>query len=89
MSCENDVLTFDMMKEAFHKLEKFNKEPKWVMAMPEYVEIEHVLYADSVQGAAAIMENARESGAVEVRAEWMDKDKVYRVAYKTKGGDSE
>lgn len=47
------------------------------------VEVEHVFYAETSAGAAAIMDNAIASGAEEVRAVW-DKDAgVYRVEYKT------
>ena len=47
------------------------------------VEIEHVFYAEDAISAAAIMDNARMSGADEVRAEWMQKENVYRVEYTT------
>lgn len=47
------------------------------------VEIEHVFFADTSTGAAAIMENAIAHGADEVRAVWDDKAHVYRVEYKT------
>lgn len=47
------------------------------------IEVKHVLYADTAVDAAAIMDNARASGAEEVRAELLPKENVYRVEYKT------
>lgn len=47
------------------------------------VEIEHVFYAEDAISAAAIMDNARMSGADEVKAEWMQRERVYRVEYTT------
>ena len=47
------------------------------------IEVKHVLYADTAVDAAAIMDNARASGAEEVRAEWVKEQNVYRVEYKT------
>ena len=46
------------------------------------VEVEHVLYADDVQAAAAIMDNARQSGADEIRATLDKRNNVWRVEYK-------
>ena len=46
-------------------------------------EVEHVFYADDAEGAAKIMDNAREHGATMVKAELLPKEGIYRVEYKT------
>lgn len=53
------------------------------------IEVKHVLYAETAMDAAAIMDNARASGAEEVRAEWVKEQNVYRVEYKTEGKDND
>lgn len=53
------------------------------------VEIEHVFYAEDAISAAAIMDNAIAGGADEVRAEWMQREQVYRVEYTTPQEDEQ
>lgn len=53
------------------------------------IEVQHVLYAESPKDAAAIMDNAIAGGADEVRAEWMQREQVYRVEYTTPEEDEQ
>lgn len=47
------------------------------------IEVKHVFYAETLDGAVRIMENALSCGVTEVRAVWLPKERLYRVEYKT------
>ena len=56
--------------------------------MKPIVYLYHVEYAKTATGAAAIMDNVRQSGVDDVKATW-DKDaKVYRIEYRTERVDT-
>lgn len=47
------------------------------------IEVQHVLYADNVKDAAAIMDNVIKAGVNEIRATLERDTNVWRVEYKT------
>lgn len=51
------------------------------------VELQHVFYAEDVHAAAAIMDNARSSGADEIKATLDRKNNVWKVEYRTEDKD--